>query len=152
MAAGAKLIASLLAIYALCIGLRSIPVATSSPVEGSVLTVNKNTGDIMFSPTPGLYSVMNLERANKMHSRSTFARSNTTGGLFEFSGEKGTNGYKPCYRKRSERKCFEGTLGVDFGRRFWLPKRHFFDVVLRFRGRVFFVWFLTVILFNVRSV
>ena len=58
---------------------------------------------------------MNLERANKMHSRSTFARSNTTGGLFEFSGEKGTNGYKPCYRKRSERKCFEGTLGVDFG-------------------------------------
>ena len=60
MAAGAKLIASLLA----CGIMHRFAKHTgcySSPVEGSVLTVNKNTGNIfMFSTTPGLYSVMNL--------------------------------------------------------------------------------------------
>ena len=25
------------------------------------------------------------------------------------------NGYKPCYRRKSELKCVEGTLGIDFG-------------------------------------
>ena len=115
MAAGAKSIASLLAICGICIVLRSIPVATSSPVEGSVLTVNKNTGNIMFSTTSDLYSVTNLERANKIHFTSTFTVQQDRGAFFEFSGEKGVNGYKPCYRRKSELKCVEGTLGIDFG-------------------------------------
>ena len=86
-----------------------------TPIKGSIFTINKNDGNIIFSSKADEFEVTGVEDANKMHANSIYLRAYSKGELYEFSSTNGLNGFKPCKRKSSEFKCTQASLGVDYG-------------------------------------
>ena len=84
-------------------------------IKGSIFTINKNDGNIIFSSKADEFEVTGVEDANKIHANSIYLRAYSKGELYEFSSTNGLNGFKPCKRKGSEFKCTQASLGVDYG-------------------------------------